>query len=81
MSTYHERVAAAMKRSYSAGTMNSYETILEALLRKFPNEDDLRAYVEVLEYRLKLMGVMPKGMRFPDDALFDQFHDHDQGHG
>lgn len=79
MSAYHERVAAAMKRSYSAGSMNSYETILEALLRKFPREEDLRAHVEVLTYRLKLAGKMPKDMNFPDDALFEPFFDHDKG--
>ena len=81
MSTYHERVAAAMKRSYSAGTMNDYETILEALKRKFPTEEALRAQVAVIEERLKQLGVMPKNMSFPDDALFDPFFDHDHGTG
>lgn len=79
MSSYHERVAAAMKRTYSAGSMNSYETILAALRSKFPNEDDLRAHVATIEARLKLAGMMPLDMSFPDDALFDPRHDHDHG--
>lgn len=79
--TYHERVAAAMRRSYVVGSTNSYESILAALLRKFPREEDLRAAVEVIEERLKVAGLMPKGMRFPEDALFEPFSDHDTGTG
>lgn len=69
--TYHERVARAMKSTYSAGSLNSYEEILAALRSKFPNEDDLRVEVASIEARLKLMGMMPLDMRFPDDVCFD----------
>ena len=68
--TYHERVAHAMKASYAAGSLNSYETILAALKSKFPNEDDLRAHIATIEARLKSMGMMPPDMRFPDDVSF-----------
>lgn len=73
--TYHERVARAMKRSYSAGSMNSYETILAALREKFPTEDALRVEVTKIEVRLKEMGMMPLEMHFPDDACFERDED------
>lgn len=57
MTTYHERVALAMKATHSAGSLNSYETILEALRRMFPLEDDLRAYVARAEQELRDRGL------------------------
>jgi len=66
--SYHERVARAMKRSYSAGSMNSYETILAALKTKYPDEDALRVAVFEIESRLKAMGVIPLDMKFPEDV-------------
>ena len=66
--SYHERVARAMKRTFSAGSMNSYETILAALKTKYPTEGALRLAVIGIESRLKAMGVMPLDMKFPDDV-------------
>lgn len=65
----HERVAAAMKLSYSAGTFNSYDVILAKLREKFPTEEALQAQVGVIEKRLKDAGIMPRDMKFPDDAI------------
>lgn len=66
MPSYHERIARAMKKSYSAGSLNSYETILAALHLKFPTEQQLREHVAQLESKMQLMGA-PPGWRFIDD--------------
>jgi hypothetical protein len=58
--TYHERVAAVMARSFAAGTYNTYEQILTALLARMPDENELRAYVAGLEDKARKMGA-------PDD--------------
>jgi hypothetical protein len=67
MSDYFERVARAMKATHSAGSMNTYETILEALHRKFKTEDELRAAIADIAAKIP-PGWGPPGFRFPEDA-------------
>jgi len=49
MSACHEKVAVAMKATHAAVSLNSYEEILKALHRRFPDEASLRIYVSYLE--------------------------------
>lgn len=56
---YFERVASVMKASYSAGSLNSYDTILTALHKHFKTEGELRAYIEGLEARFRRQGMPP----------------------
>jgi hypothetical protein len=47
--------------------MNTYETILEALHRKFKTEDELRAAIADIAAKIP-PGWGPPGFRFPEDA-------------
>lgn len=67
--TYHEKVARAMVETFSVGSMNSYEKILETLLRKLPDEEELRAFVEHIEQKGKDQGIItdPDWHMVPED--------------
>jgi hypothetical protein len=66
MPTLHERVAAKMKASYVAGTLNSYETILAALLRDYPTEESLRVLIAEMESWARQCGA-PEDWHYLDD--------------
>ena len=65
--SYHEKVARAMSVTFAAGSLNSYGTILRALVRTFPHEADLRRHVEHLESRTRAAGFAPDNWRFLAD--------------
>lgn len=66
--TLHERVATRMAASASVGPYASYETILAALKRKFPTEEDLRQIIAVMEQAARTADPeLPPDWRFPVD--------------
>ena len=54
--SYHEDVARAMKQTWSAGMLNTYEEILAKLHERFPTEEALRAYVAKMEAEAVRLG-------------------------
>ena len=66
----HERVARAMKRTYSVGSMNTYGTILAKLREQFPTEEALLTKVRALEREAKALGA-PSDYDFLADTEAD----------
>lgn len=58
MSGYHEKVARRMSESL-VGVYSTYEEILAALLRKYPDEAQLRVYVATMERIMQERGAPP----------------------
>jgi len=66
MKTYHEKVAEALVNTRTVGSMNTYEQILAALLKKEPDEEKLKVIVsrEEAKASLALFGKKDSGYRF-----------------
>lgn len=75
--TYHEQVARQLSRSVVVGRQNSYETILARIHERFPNEEDLRRYISVLE---RMAQVIAPGFQYveEDPPQPNQEADHEQ---
>jgi hypothetical protein len=57
-----------MKKTWMAGSLNTYEVILDALKKKFPTEGELRAHVKELEDAMKASGLASPDYDFLQDS-------------